>query len=535
MRATSSEPQRNSPPQLGVLRKDLVVSDLLRLAARTAMASLLVLSSLAHGQHALLAAPARASLTLSMQGQLARQAASPSSRTLNTGPCRDEETRISELRRKRRELLLRYTEQHPDIIALERRIAHLRKGIASATCRRGPSTITSAPASRIADKKSAWHRPKRLNANGLILVDGAPFFPIGLYNVPIGALKRAKALGFNTVQTYAGEGRAEKPNSSSSIEQMKRYITRADKLGLKVLMGLPRHQIISQRYKALEERIELLRDSKGLLAWYLYDEPDCARIPVVRIAVLSRLVQRLDKANPQVLALCMTRTAPNYSHIPDILMPFRYPIRGHSSSPEPVWQAVSEAAAWQNSERPVWTVIQAHGKGPGGKGYGLTEPNYAELRNMTFLAVAAGAKGLMYFTYRGSQFRLEGSRNGLQNILRITWQLRRAMPMLLAERRSRVSGLTVSENAQVRTAFFLTAKATRVLLVNVSRSEQIVRISTHHTARPEQIVDFFDDRQLILVGDQIIVTLPPLGVRLLSLLKHSSSLPLRGSHSSKGS
>ena len=70
-----------------------------------------------------------------------------------------------------------------------------------------------------------------IDAERRICIDGKPFFPIGIYNVPPDRLEQAKELGFNTVHTYAGEGSVQRKDSAAPAEEMKGYLDAAGRSG----------------------------------------------------------------------------------------------------------------------------------------------------------------------------------------------------------------------------------------------------------------------------------------------------------------
>ncbi len=81
---------------------------------------------------------------------------------------------------------------------------------------------------------------------------------------------------------------------------------------------------------------------------------------------------------------------------------------------------------------PVWAVLQAFGyQNQKLKGWGAREPTYDEMRAMTFLSIVHGAKGIFYYTFTGSDYRILQSPQHWNDLKRIVAELNRIYPLLL--------------------------------------------------------------------------------------------------------
>jgi hypothetical protein len=82
--------------------------------------------------------------------------------------------------------------------------------------------------------------------------------------------------------------------------------------------------------------------------------------------------------------------------------------------------------------RPVWAIPQA---------FGYTDrsswrvPTFAEERNMTYLALLAGAKGLIYYTYRDQGFNMREAPELWTGMKTLPEEIRALAPFLLEGRR----------------------------------------------------------------------------------------------------
>ncbi len=352
-----------------------------------------------------------------------------------------------------------------------------------------------------------------------ICIDGKPFFPIGIYSVLPDKLAHARELGFNTVHTYGGEGNKKRDNAKSP-EQMRAYLDAADKLGLKVFMGLPRFQVIKGEAKRLEERIKLLRGHRALLTWYLFDEPFHQKVPAAPVQASADLIRKLDPNHPTVMVLCLLHKRrgvheknPVFVSMPDILMADRYPLTPRNANLSPVAQDIAVARRLVKDAKPVWNVVQLHGKGPGGAGYGLKEPDWAELRNMTYQSLAAGARGITFFAHCGGQFNLCKSPQGLKNARRIATELGTLSPILLSDRPARPA-FAVEKNKAILHRSFVHGGKAYLIVVNLTRQNTTLSFSRVSGRMPAAIKVLFEGRTVKTAGGKLVEELEPVGTRV---------------------
>jgi hypothetical protein len=109
-----------------------------------------------------------------------------------------------------------------------------------------------------------------------------------------------------------------------------------------------------------------------------------------------------DPTVPTFMTLCVPQSYARYVHAAEVIAPDPYPIRHASASTVPVYEMLTQAhtEAWKLG-RPIWASLQC---------FGYDNPNswrvptFAEVRNMTYLALLAGAKGVLYYTYYDTGF-----------------------------------------------------------------------------------------------------------------------------------
>lgn len=253
--------------------------------------------------------------------------------------------------------------------------------------------------------------------DGTAMVDGQPFFPFGWYHVswPFPAEDRLQFLrevaeaGFNTVHA-----------SLKQMDEWDEFLAEAERLNMKVIteFGVPREQAIA-RY----------RDRKAVLAWNPGDEPDGGGVDPAEMSERHNLMKDQDPQVPTYMTLCVPPLFSRYVHAADVIAPDPYPIRHGPSSTAPVFQTVSSAQkeAWKY-RHPIWAIPQAFGYD---KETGWRVPTWPEERNMTYLALMAGAKGIIYYTYRDNGFNMREHPDLWENFKTLPPEIEAMKPYLL--------------------------------------------------------------------------------------------------------
>lgn len=274
-----------------------------------------------------------------------------------------------------------------------------------------------------------------LRDDGTTLIDGVPFFPIGVYGVspyPSNgfsldkAFADLKAAGFNFAQSYF-DGRTDA------------FLAAAERAGFKLWVGVDGPD---------ERLLDVERHSPAILAWYVGDDTAMYFTPEelrdrsdsLRAVDPTRLSTQADVvAGPET-----SRYLP-YVDGTDAFLPEIYPFRGD----EPKWGERGVAATLRDvrtcradaelvgdGPKSIWAIIQSF-KGWGWKRF----PTFRELNATSFAALAAGANGIVWYTYGdqvppGSESENYGSCAFPENWANLTTVSKRiaALETVLAER-----------------------------------------------------------------------------------------------------
>lgn len=242
-------------------------------------------------------------------------------------------------------------------------------------------------------KKMPWK--VYIDSRGRLIVDGKPFFPLGLYLGPTEDehLERMAKAGFNTILCY-GYGVGPEPEA---------FLERAKKHNLKVIYSIKDFYegtaYFPQRGKSglelAREYVKKLRAHPALLAWYINDELSVSWLP--KLGRMYDLVGRLDPDHPQFQVLCIPSEFPFYYDCTDILGVDPYPIPSRPVSMVVDW--TDKAVSAMRGIKPVWVVPQIFDWSIYSSDRTPRDPTYEEKKCMFYLALIRGAKGLIAYSY----------------------------------------------------------------------------------------------------------------------------------------
>jgi hypothetical protein len=264
---------------------------------------------------------------------------------------------------------------------------------------------------------------KNFTPDNCLIMDGRPFFPIGIYSVyPVSAIEEIKEAGFNTVHTYEYE-----------VEYLKEFVRSTENAGLKALI-YPGSRLEKSEFNMnnVKKAVRHLAKSPAILSWYLSEEPDLFNISPEEIEKERKAIRHLDPVRPASILVAGFKKYANYSDSADIFMIEIYPVPRRPITEVAEHVDVARKAIGGNA--PVWAVLQAFGYyNDKNRGWGWErEPTFQEMKAMTYLAISRGARGIFYFTYYGSQYFIKDSPRHWEELKAIAGELRDVYPLLVA-------------------------------------------------------------------------------------------------------
>ena len=285
-----------------------------------------------------------------------------------------------------------------------------------------------------------------------IVVDGAPFFPLGVYVHPadkdVPYLDRLRGSPFNCVVECAAD---------------RKMLDKYHAAGLKVIPKAPLNPAWAGSV------VKGLGGHPALLAWYVIDETPADRADQRR--QLQKVVEEADPDHPTFAVLSLPRNADAFMGAFDIISSDPYPV---GSGCGPISRAseyprICRRKTW--GLRPLWQVPQAIAwewfrtcRNREENGF----PSYEELRSMTWQAIAGGADGLLYYSaHHVFKHAAQGEPNAnWDSLLKVAGEVKSRVDVLLSDD---VRAESSSPDVVVRA--FRKDGETWVLAVNSTRAE----------------------------------------------------------------
>jgi hypothetical protein len=216
-----------------------------------------------------------------------------------------------------------------------------------------------------------------------------PFFPVGMYG---GDAAFSSREGIQALISWGIDTIVADP----------KLCDEALSKGFKVIATGPvRNE--KEKYSIDIEKIERYKDHPSLLAWYVVDEPDIwelsGNIPKGATQEWTDGIRKIDGRNPTYVVLCRPPIFEMFSGIPDILAVDPYPV---THLPLDYVSYMTNRIREASKPKPIWVIPQAfrfarptsEGRWPWPR-----YPTPEEERLMTYMALAHGAKGIVYFVY----------------------------------------------------------------------------------------------------------------------------------------
>ena len=245
-----------------------------------------------------------------------------------------------------------------------------------------------------------------IDRKGRAIVDGKPFFPLGIYYADLnGKGIDANLLGgpFNCIMPYTCT---------------RKGLDLCQEAGIKVIFSVKDCWTWSKNRpkwvktdddadKWAAQCVEKVIDHPALIAWYLNDEISIEKFP--QLLKRQRLLERMDPGRPTWTVLYQFGEVRSYYPTFDVIGTDPYPIPG--SSIDYVTVQTRTVRDEVMGLKPMWQVPQAFSWGDWKHDPTKRMPTRAEMVNMYWQCVANGANGVVPWAFYMCYRRGEGKRD----------------------------------------------------------------------------------------------------------------------------
>lgn len=312
------------------------------------------------------------------------------------------------------------------------------------------------------------------------VVDGKPFFPLGLYfgGVKADELEIFADSAFNCLMPYHAISR-ETLDLCAANDIRVIYSVKDNFPSLAV-------DTIEEGIAKTKATVAAMKDHPAIFAWYINDE-----LPLAVVDQLTErrdLMEELDPSRPTWAVLYQIDEIRGYISTCDVLGTDPYPIPTKSPSIVADYSFRTNAAAFQTQA--VWQVPQifnwaAYKKGDEKKEY--RAPTYVEMRSAAWSSIVGGANGLIFYSWfdlwkmdktvenGGSALVREPFEERWPEVKKMAAEVAEYFPILLAVETP--LDVQKSENANVATRLYGCDGKTWALTVNASEEPQKVTLN----------------------------------------------------------
>ncbi len=246
-----------------------------------------------------------------------------------------------------------------------------------------------------------------------LLVDGKPFFPLGMYLCwsEISQADLADYMDSGIFNCLVG------PPQNMVGDEARSYLDMVHAKGLKVIYPIANtyaaeHGCVKEIQTEADERpfvektVIASRDHPALLAWYVNDERPPYVLP--RQVAHQRWVEELDPTHPTYSVMAVPKDVRRNLETYDIIGTDPYPVRPDNGVLSMVSDWTRQTVQGVAASRPVWMVSQVFNYNFWKKHYkhdprwskgNIRPPTFEEMRCMAWQCITEGATGLIFYGF----------------------------------------------------------------------------------------------------------------------------------------
>ena len=345
-------------------------------------------------------------------------------------------------------------------------------------------------------RRKAWFGPfKRL------ILGDKPFFPIGMY---------AGRLTKEELDVYR-----EGAFNCLLCAARKEDLDLAESYGYKAIASTAGYLETNALANALAE----LKDHPAVIAWYTNDEMPPGYVP--RQTALQETYRRADPDHPTFTVLDKPWQTRAFMPTFDVIGMDPYPIGNHRGGIDIAYGWAKESSDGTFGLKPIWQVPQCFNwkwcRDAGAVNPEYRFPTREEFRSMAWQPIAAGANGLVWWSFgtmrRGFRNDPEGWKANWAHVKDTVAEVAKYAPMMLSIRRApAVTGATKDVPVRV----WNHEGEIWLLAVNTMRAERTVKLSLDGIRTPRTVAEFGPEAKSA-GSNSFALTLPPLGISMLKV------------------
>lgn len=243
-----------------------------------------------------------------------------------------------------------------------------------------------------------------MNESGGGYVNGKPFVPFGWFHSGTPDILPADSK-ITAAQEY---------HRPANLQETQKYLAAWTEAGIKVMFwpypdwnlfaGEKRHgKMTAAQKENLKSFSAIAANSPGFLAYYLADEPENNGHGAEWYVQVRELLDEIDPYHPCIIVNQNFNSIRHYKEGCDITLPDCYPTFFEDGTTYlPLWRT-SKYASEAASLMPTWFAPQAYGSGSVHRtGKVPRPPDFDQLRNQVYQALAHDAKGIFLYSFLDS-------------------------------------------------------------------------------------------------------------------------------------
>ena len=260
---------------------------------------------------------------------------------------------------------------------------------------------------------------------------------------------------------------------------------------------------------ALSDTIAKYKDHPAVLCWMLYDAPGYHREDLLHIYNIYNAAYKADPVHPSYLVITTPTVYKTFGRCCDVLAVDTYPITNGTLTD--VGDNIALAYNQLDGDTPIWHCGQMF-KWPEQR-----RPNPQEHRFMTYLPLIEGAKGILWYTYKGyGQYLPQDDPVLWQAHKKLLKELNQLTPLWL-EPGFGESVELVTENNDIRAIIKSSPIGTFIIAVNKSKTDTYLvnfKLKEYFTGK---ISVFAEDRKINIKNGSLTDQFKPLDVHIYQL------------------